>query len=64
MSTQLSDPTKLPIQQSKLNNILYAECRLLCRIIPLTAEAETGGVFYNGQTSVLFRITLQELDYP
>jgi len=39
------------------------ECKTLKHVVASAAEAETGGLFLNGQTAVIIRIILEALNH-
>ena len=55
----------LPLKpQSKFNGPILVECKTLRGVVSSAAEAETGGVFHNGQTAIIIRRALEALGHP
>ena len=48
-------PTNVPF-----NGAILVECRTLQHVVASAAEAETGGLFYNGQNGLGIRVALAE----
>ena len=61
LSSLPTDPEKSPNLPSPANGPIHTECRILKQVVASADREEVGGLFHNGQTSVLLRITLQEL---
>ena len=47
-----------------LNAPVHVECKLLKHVVSSSAEAETGGIYANCQTSIPLRHMLEALDHP
>ena len=52
--------TPSPLQ----NGPILTECKALRHVVGSAAEAETGGLYHNGQTAIPIRIALEELGHP
>jgi hypothetical protein len=50
--------------QPAINGPILVECKTLTHVVTSAAEAETGGLFHNGQTIIPIRIALEELGHP
>ena len=48
----------------KLNALVLVECKTLRHVVTSSAEAETGGLFYNAQTIFPIREMLATLNHP
>jgi hypothetical protein len=60
-----STPPKHPLKPSpQPNGPILTECRTLRNVVASAAEAETGGLFHNAQTTLPIRVALEELDHP
>ena len=46
------------------NGPLHTECRTLRNVVTSAAEAETGGLFHNGQMTISIRRALESLGHP
>lgn len=67
LSSKPSDPSKPPAAdapQPKLNGPISIPAKILREVVSSAAEAELGGLFYNGKEAVPERITLDELGHP
>ena len=51
------------IPQPVLNGVIHVECKALKHVISSAAEAETGGIFVNGQFAIPIRHTLIALGH-
>ena len=51
-------------QPPKLNGPVLVECKLLKHVVTSAAEAETAGLFYNGQTTIELKNMLKALGHP
>ena len=60
-----SHPPKNPatIPKPQPNGPILIECATLKHVVASAAEAETGGLFRNGQTAVVIRVILEALDH-
>jgi hypothetical protein len=66
LSTAPSDPTKAPLPDAPsppLNGPINVVCKIMREVLSSAAEAELGGLFYNGKEAVPERITLEELGH-
>jgi hypothetical protein len=48
----------------KLNGAILVPCKSIRSVVASAAEAETGGLFYNGQDAVIIKQSLEALDHP
>jgi hypothetical protein len=54
LSSRPADPTKAPSRQPTNNGSIHAECSLLRNIMASAAEAESGALYINSQTTDFF----------
>jgi hypothetical protein len=61
-----SKPPENPntIPKPMKNGPIHIECSTLKHVVASAAEAETGGLFKNGQLAVTIRVILEALDHP
>jgi hypothetical protein len=61
----LADPAPPPPVKPtpKLNGPVLVECKTLRGVLTSAAEAETGGVFHNGQTTIVIQRALEALGH-
>jgi hypothetical protein len=67
LSSRPLDPSKPPVPdapQPPLNGAISIPAKILRERVSSVAEAELGGLFYNGKEAVPERITLEELGHP
>jgi hypothetical protein len=67
LSSKPRDPTKAPASTDPLppsNGAILTPCHILRAVVSSAAEAELGGLFYNGKEACPIRITLEELGHP
>ena len=57
------DPTKASNLPPPENGAIHTEYRILRNVVASAAEAEVGGIFHNGQTSIPLILTLDELGF-
>ena len=62
LSTYPPPPPAIP--QPAPNAPILVECKTLRTVVASAAEAETGGLFHNGQTIIHIRRLLHALDHP
>lgn len=62
LSSQLP-ASRAQIPQPKPNGLILVECKTLKHVVASAAEAETGGLFLNGQQVVVIRIVLDALGH-
>ena len=62
LSTYPPPPPSIP--QPAPNAPILVECKTLRTVVASAAEAETGGLFHNGQTTIHIRRLLQALGHP
>jgi hypothetical protein len=46
------------------NGLILTECKSLHHVVGSATEAETGGLYHNGQTAIPIRFALMELGHP
>ena len=63
LSSLPTNPKKSPNLLPPANGPIHTECRILKHVVASAAEVEVRGLFHNGQTAVLLRITLHELGF-
>ncbi|GFH54654.1 hypothetical protein CTEN210_11130 [Chaetoceros tenuissimus] len=49
---------------TKPNGAILVDCKTFRSVLASTAECETGGIFFNGQTAVVIRVALETLGHP
>ncbi len=67
LSSKPPDPCKAPAAdapQPRLNGPINIPAKILREVVSSAAEAELGGLFYNGKDAVPERITLDALGHP
>lgn len=57
-------PPSPTIPSPSRNDPILVECKALRHVVSSAAEADTGGLFYNGQNILPIRVALQELGHP
>jgi hypothetical protein len=67
LSDRPKDPTRPPTPQDAPptpNGAIHVVTHLMKEVVSSAAEAETGGLFYNGKEACPIRTTLSELGFP
>jgi hypothetical protein len=67
LSSKPRDPNKAPSSTDPpppANGAILTPCHIMREVVSSAAEAELGGLFYNGKEACPIRITLEELGYP
>jgi hypothetical protein len=64
LSSQPTNPTKLPLGQPPLNGAIHTTSKILRNVMASAAEAEVAGLFLNAQEAVPIQTTLTELGHP
>jgi hypothetical protein len=50
--------------KGKLNGAILVPCKSIRSVVASAAEAETGGLFHNGQEAIIIKTSLEALDHP
>jgi hypothetical protein len=67
LSSRPRDPNKAPASTDPMppsNGAVLTPCHIMRAVVSSAAEAELGGLFYNGKEACPIRITLEELGHP
>ena len=63
LSSLTTDPKKSPNLSPPENGPIHTECIILKHVVASAAKSESRGLFHNGQTAVLLRITIHKLGF-